>query len=164
MPEFKVGDIFLTRNMGDDGESNSSPGYWNHAAIYVGNNEVVEAQLLFGVIKVKLENFQNRYPAYVVLRHKIMDGKKAADFAKNILLGKPYRKFASIFVVPRHSDAGENCVSVVRKCIWAGTGKDPGYQIPDKLYYSTEFETIEKKFDEKWQMPPIEDYWGIIKN
>ncbi len=164
MQEYKLGDIFLTRNMGDDGENNPSPGYFNHTAIYIGDNQVVEAQLLFGVVKVDLKRFQERYPAYVVLRHQTMDGAKAVEFAKNTLLGKPYRKIASIFNIPRHSELGENCVSVVRKCIWAATGEDPGYRIPDELYYNKSFKIIETKFDDKWVMPPLTDYWGIIKN
>lgn len=164
MVEYKLGDIFLTRNMGDDGEDNPSPGYFNHCAIYIGDNQIIEAQLMFGVVKVELAKFQRRYPAYVVLRSNTIDGAKAVEFAKNTLLGKPYRKIASIFLYPRHSDLGENCVSVVRKCVWAATGSDPGYKFPDGLYYNKSFKIIETKFDDKWTMPPIEEYWGIIKN
>ena len=68
MMKIKPGDLFLTRNVGTTEEQNESPGYFNHAAIYVGDNIVVEAQLGKGVLKINLAEFQNRYPIYVILR------------------------------------------------------------------------------------------------
>ena len=39
MMKIKPGDLFLTRNVGTTEEQNESPGYFNHAAIYVGDNK-----------------------------------------------------------------------------------------------------------------------------
>lgn len=160
--KYKPGDIFLTRNIGIDETENKTFGFWNHSAIYVGNGHIIEAQEGLGVIKVKETNFKARYPVYIALRHKTLDGQKAADFAQT-LLGLPYRKISSIFVLPRRAETGLNCVSVIRLSYWEVLGRDPMWRFPDNVFYSADFVEIERKWDTNWTEPK-DDYWGIISD
>lgn len=133
MAEIWAGDIFLTRNLKE--EDNSTPGYWNHCAIYTGDNQVVEAQAgPNSVIVVSLDEFWNRYPQILVLRITNEDAmaSKMVDEAKT-LIGVEYRKVASWFNWLRGSQKGENCVSVVRKCYKAAFLVDPGWRFPDDV-------------------------------
>lgn len=131
--EVWAGDFFLTRNLKE--EDNSSPGYWNHCAIYIGNNQVVEAQAApDAVIVSDLTEFCNRYPQFLVLRitnEDNMAAKMVVEAKK--LIGTEYRKMASWFNRLRKSSKGENCVSVVRKCYTAAFVVDPGWRIPDDV-------------------------------
>jgi len=143
MMKIKPGDLFLTRNVGTTEEQNESPGYFNHAAIYVGDNIVVEAQLGKGVLKINLEEFQNRYPIYVILRPDESEEIRfrAALEAKK-LVGTNYRRLASIFFRIRR---GENCVSVVRKAYKIAFEKDPKWKIPDHIWADLRFAEIARK-------------------
>ena len=139
---FKPGNIFLTRNAGDE-RSNPTPGYFNHAAIYVGNNTVVEAQMHVNngkwsddtkfpgaVIKSDLDEFWNRYPIIRVLQLPI--DESVADEALQ-MVGLPYRRISSWFRRQRPDSRGVNCVAVVRRSVMRVTGKDPKWRIPDDI-------------------------------
>ncbi len=146
------GDIFLTRWDGLDESHNASPGYFNHCALYYGNNRIIEAQEAYGIIYSDLVKFKNRYPIYVVLRYNNnIDAAKAADVAKT-MIGLPYRKIASIFRFMRKSSRGENCVSMVRKC-YSVIGHDPGWKIPDHVWADKSFSSVARKEDPKWIAP-----------
>lgn len=142
--EFQVGDIFVTRNAGDETE-NPSPGYWNHIAVAVVNG-VVEAQLDPGqVIFSDSVEFVSRYPEIRVYRPKNMTKSKALDMSKEavMLLGTPYSRFGSLkflFWVK-----GVNCVKVARKAYELTFGVDPGWELPDDITEDVRLELIDEK-------------------
>ena len=140
----KPGDLFLTRNVGITEEYNESPGYFNHAAIYVGNNIVVEAQKEPGkVIEANLEEFKRRYPIYAILRaNQSEEVRFQAALQAKQLVGTNYRKLASFFFRWRK---GENCVSVVRKSYKTALGKDPRWRTPDHIWADKRFQEIDRK-------------------
>ena len=143
----RLGDVFVTRNAGNDEEDNTSPGYWNHAAIYGGNHEVVEAQVEphNQVILTNINEFFARYPQLRILRHKDPEiGPMAAMYART-LVGVHYRKLASIFRFLRNSRRGENCVSVVRKAIQEVSQQTVVWRIPDDVAEDEMFIVIYEK-------------------
>ena len=144
MVDLKPGDIFLTRNLKE--EDNRSPGYWNHAAIYLGNGKFAEAQgVPFNqVIISDGEEFWDRYPHFLILRWKQDIGQQIVDEAQKFL-GSPYRKFASIFL---NLKPGENCVSLVRKTVKRVTGHDPRWRRPDHILSSDLLSVIYEKGEE----------------
>ena len=131
--EIWAGDFILTRNLKE--EDNTSPGYWNHCAIYIGDNHIVEAQAgPNAVIMSDLTEFFNRYPQIIVLRVTDEDSMAAKMVEEGkALVGTPYRKIASIFNSLRNSRRGENCVTVVRKCYLTAFTIDPGWRRPDDV-------------------------------
>lgn len=168
---YELGDVFLTRNLLE--EDNTSPGYWNHSAIYVGSNTVVEAQsdpsvipqlrtrnnapllsmptreklgvLEDGqVIASDLDEFTTRYPEILVLR---LDSEyiavKMAEEAKK-LIGTRYRKIASVFKRLRRDFRGHNCVSVVRSAYQKATGENEIWRIPDHILNSGYFTVVSR--------------------
>jgi uncharacterized protein YycO len=142
----QVGDMFLTRNFKE--EDNSSPGHWNHVAMYVGGGYVVEAQEKpNAVIKVAFEDFWCRYPEILVLRYKKVTPeiqKKLASSATKYI-GVPYRRIASIFVFLRKSSRGENCTSLFRRVCRDVYGGDPKWGIPDSVLSSGLFNLVVAK-------------------
>ncbi len=133
----KEGDIFLTRHARE--EDNTSPGFWNHAAIYVGNspfdNAVVEAQAKPNkVIYTPLDVFLNRYPHILILRITDVTSYPVyvAQEARK-LIGSKYRKLASVFRFIRRDFRGHNCVSVVRTAFKRAYHYDPGWKLPDSI-------------------------------
>jgi cell wall-associated NlpC family hydrolase len=152
--EVKIGDIFITRNAGgpesdEKGGANMSPGYFNHAAIYVGDG-IVEAQAdpIDKVILSDYDEFWYRYPIIKVLRLDESVGKLAAERAKS-LVGSSYRTIASIFKHLRKTTRGENCVSVVRKAYRDALGSDPRWKIPDSIAGDNNLKLILEKDETK---------------
>ena len=140
----EIGDILLTRNEGGDEVENPTPGYYNHAAIYIGNDEIIEAQAHVkngkwssnkrdpgAVILADLNEFMKRYPIIKVLRNPKLNKDKLNEAKK--LVGTPYRLIASIFVFPRKTTRGVNCVSLVRHIIQKATKRDPRWRFPDDI-------------------------------
>ena len=129
------GDIFVTRNE----EENTTPGWWNHLAIYVGNGQIAEAQAEPGcVILTDINGFWDRYPQLLIIRHLHKDVReKAAHHARRIE-GRKYWRWASIFKTLKSPILGENCVSVVRRAYLSASGVDYGWRRPDKLVYDVE--------------------------
>jgi len=144
--KIEAGDILLTRHA--DEEKNTSPGHWNHAAMYVGNNTVVEAQEgPDAVITVDWPTFYNRYAEVLILRPQFPDyvRHRMAQAAQSIV-GSTYRKFASVFRFLRATHRGENCVSVVRKAFKQGSGGyDPHWKKPDDISHDQQLATIHRK-------------------
>ncbi len=127
------GDILLTRNW--DKRDNTTPGYWNHAAVYIGNDKVVESQVRQGVIVTSLDVFWARYPRIRVVRplkQTLMTAERMTRMA-NQFRGVKYRKIATIGPRLKRYRRSENCVSLVRKCYFAGFGFDPRWKRPDDL-------------------------------
>lgn len=133
-PDLPVGTIFVTRNL--DETLNTSPGYWNHLAIYVGDDRIVESQEQGGVIETHLDQYFARAYASPVLQvpRDPTVGEKAANKAKT-LVGLPYRKLSSMLRVDRREKSGVNCVSVVRISYAAALDKKlPDLRIPDDIF------------------------------
>ena len=127
----QLGDVLVTRNLRE--EDNTSPGVWNHVALYAGDGDVIEAQAVPNmVITSGLYEFLARYPSILVLRPRCANVQMAVDEAYK-LVGRPYRKIASAFRFLRRAHRGENCVSVLRKSFGVAYGFDPGWKIPDDL-------------------------------
>ena len=128
--DLQPGDILLTRNAGGERE-NRSPGWFNHAAMYVGDGIVVEAQMGQGVIKSEVGEFLERYPI-IRVRRLVKGAEQAAEEAKQ-MVGLSYRRLSSMFLRQRRDERGVNCVSVVRRAVKRATGSDPGWRRPDDL-------------------------------
>jgi cell wall-associated NlpC family hydrolase len=135
----QLGDIFLTVNAKE--EDNRSPGYWNHCAIYAGDNRVVEAQADPGKVIISgLTEFLARYPKIQVMRVKQLatkTGSRAGEVMAQAALkleGRTYRALVSRFKkLERAERKGENCVTVVRRAYYDGFGEDPRWKIPDHV-------------------------------
>ena len=127
-PPYQPGDILATRNATE--AENSSPGHWNHLAVYVGNGQVVEAQRGPGVIVSGFSEFIARYPEILVLRLRSGKGQAIADEVWRHV-GTPYAPLASVPRFLRRTERGNNCVSVARRGATAGIGRDPRWRKPD---------------------------------
>jgi len=145
-PVFLPGDVFLTRNANE--EENTSPGFWNHCAIYVGDGQIVEAQQDPGeVVDSKLNEFMDRYPEIRVLRVRVAPeryGVAAASRATQ-LVGTKYRLTASISKALRVVGRGDNCVSTVRRCYQYSWDNDPRWRIPDGVNEYPAFRLVWEK-------------------
>ena len=130
LPDLLPGDILATRNA--DEADNTSPGHWNHLAVYVGDGLMVESQVRRGVICTAVDDFLGRYPEWIVLRLRIGSGQAIADEARRHV-GTPYWHLASVPIRLRRTERGNNCVSVVRRAAAAprAIGRDPGWLKPD---------------------------------
>lgn len=138
------GDIVITRNEGDDREYNTSPGYWNHAAIYTGDGFVEAQPSPNEVILSNKYEFYRRYPRIRVYRLNEDKGKMATAEARK-LLGSRYRKLASMFRFLRRDRRGENCVSVVRKAYSRATGTDYKWSKPDDIANDPNLTMVDEK-------------------
>lgn len=149
------GDILLTRNAGDE-TANPSPGYFNHAAMYVGEWLIVEAQAHVedgrwsdnkrapgAVITADTVEFLERYP--IIRVRRLLKAGDAAAFEAREMVGLSYRRLSSFFRRQRPDSRGLNCVAVVRRAVTRATGDDPGWRIPDDINRSGLLQTTEDK-------------------
>lgn len=133
---FKVlplGTVFVCRNL--DESLNTSPGYWNHLAILVNADTVVESQQSQGVIETPLSAFYQRgYNLGVIFPRSKEMGEMAAKFAKQEV-GRPYGKISSIG--PFWRFGRRNCVSVIERVYARAAQKLKliGVWKPDKILY-----------------------------
>lgn len=111
--ELPLGSIVVSRST--DESLNTTPGYWNHLAIYVGDGQLVESVAGAGVVQTPWDRFQQYDARIVVLEPcNAMAGMQAAARAKQ-LIGLPYATWSSL----RRSHPasrrirGVNCVSVI---------------------------------------------------
>ena len=148
------GDILLTRNAGDE-RSNQTPGYFNHAAVYAGDQIVIEAQMYVkdgkcsddpqfpgAIIKSDFKEFWDRYPIIRVLRLPI---GSLHVLEAELMVGLPYRRISSFFRRQRPDRRGMNCVSVVRRAVMRVTGEDPGWRIPDDINNFKDIKIVTEK-------------------
>lgn len=111
----QIGTVLISRNL--DEIENTSPGYWNHCAIYVGGPIIIESQMNEGVIKTYLDTYMARaYTWFALTPIDSAVGLLAAEKA-NTLLGLPYRKLSSLWRRVRNEERGMNCV-------------DAGFRVP----------------------------------
>lgn len=130
--EIQPGDILISRNAGGE-DINTSPGWWNHTAIYIGHDRVVEAQEEQGVITSSFKEFYDRYPYVLIVRPRETSKEIQGAFIKaaESLVGREYNKGASILFLFFDFGSTENCVSTVRRAFSEAYGFDPGWRIPD---------------------------------
>jgi hypothetical protein len=136
-----LGTVYVTRNL--DERLNSSAGYWNHTAIYVGDGAVVEAQVGIGVLRAPLSEFLARpYQVLLFLPRDPAVGQRAAAYAAT-LVGQPYGPYQSLGPQRVRSwlswllwrPQPQNCVSVCRRAYEAATGYALlGWTIPDSTW------------------------------
>jgi hypothetical protein len=160
--QVQPGDIFLTRNKGDDETVNTSPGYYNHAAIFSVKNWVIEAQAApNSVIAVPVWNFFERYPEILVLRpqNKSVAIRTAETAPK--FLGQGYGLYTSIRPLWRWPSK-DNCTSLIRRIYNVVTGYDYRWHIPDSFLKTTWLTKVALKKDYESHID-IEGYKGVIK-
>ena len=149
------GDILLTRNAGGEAE-NPSPGWFNHAAMYVGDGRIVEAQAHVEngkwsdnpdapgeVIEADEAEFIERYP--IIRVRRLLNGAKEAAEEADDMVGLSYKRISSFLRRQRPDSRGVNCVSVVRRAVTRATGSDPGWRRPDDINSSRLCATTEEK-------------------
>jgi hypothetical protein len=56
--EIYPGAVLVSRNVNE--QENTSPGYWNHLAVYVGEGYVVESQEGYGVLLTPVQDYISR--------------------------------------------------------------------------------------------------------
>lgn len=131
--DIPIGSIFISRNK-KESDNDQVPGYMNHISIYLGNNELIEAQEGPGVVKTTLDEYKKRDYNFLIRFPKDKEiGKKAAQEALK-LLGSKYRFISSIFVILRRDKRGESCVSLARKAYYRAGGIDPKWGLPDTVW------------------------------
>lgn len=142
MITFKPGDIFLTRWFDED--KNSSPGYWNHAAILDEHGNIVESLMDKGVVKQDFDEWFNSLESYCVVRY--FDSQVALQAAREAAkyIGKPYRLITSTFTIigPLRTQLGLNCVALVRLCYRDAAGYDTRVSFPDNFLEREGFRKI----------------------
>ena len=164
--QLKSGDILLTVN-DERFYPNETPGNWNHCAVVLDKDWVIEAQEEIphlkdilpdgGVVKSNGWFFFERYPEILCLRFGQIDISKAAA----LYIGNPYRKISSFFIFMRKPTRGENCVSLLRRAYMDTTGEDPKWKIPDDIARDPKLMQIGWKREyENWKEP--EDWYKGI--
>lgn len=122
--EFPLGTVLISRNTNET--DNTSPGYWNHCAIYIGDDTIIEAQEGQGVIRTLYAEYIVRaYTWFGLIPIDLNIGMRAADKAKT-LVGLPYRKLSSVFL---HAHHGMNCV-------------DAGFRVPYEYALNKSFSFV----------------------
>lgn len=152
------GDILLTRNMNE----NSSPGYYNHAAIISIKNWVVESQALpMGVIAVPIWSFFKRYPEILVLR--CIDTNLANTTASLAVryIGRKYSKYMSIRPL-RLWGHGDSCISLISRIYNRATGIKHKWYIPDDLLNSSFLQPVALKKNYQDYKEPIDTFQDMI--
>ena len=140
------GDIFLTRHFDTYENQNTSPGYWNHAAICSDENHIIESTKESGVVKLEVSEWFKSIQNYIVLRYGDKDvAMKAAQYAPSLLNNK-YRMISSFFnfIGNRRIRKGLNCVSVVRLSYKYAFAIDPRWVTPDSILNSNLFKIVGK--------------------
>ena len=136
------GDIFISRWYEDD--PNTSPGYWNHCAIYYNGN-VIESLSDMGVVSWSYEEWLPRMQRVIQLRcFNEVAAENAASYAPT-LVGKPYRFIASMFrYLPWwRIKKGLNCVAVVRVAFARAFFNDPLWRTPDDIVSDDRFYSVD---------------------
>jgi uncharacterized protein YycO len=135
--EWPAGTVLVSRNKDED--QNTSPGFENHLALYIGNGIIVESQADVGVIQTPFEVYKARaYDWFPMFPVDLNVGQRAADRAKT-LVGIPYRRLSSLMPEERIEERGLNCVSVIRVSYVYAIGHSlPKLKIPDDILKMTE--------------------------
>ena len=124
------GTVLVSRNIKE--EDNTSPGYWNHLAIYVGNGQLVESQADSGVILTSWQTYWSRPYSEIAYRLPISSkvGLDASERAKK-LVGLPYATYSSFVggLGETRQALGLNCVSVTEISY-----KLRNLNVPDRIF------------------------------
>lgn len=133
-----TGDIIVTRN--DLEEENTTPGYWNHCALYVGEGWIVEALRDEGVIKRLARELLEETSQHIVMRYAANDNRFKKCMAKYGLyqVGLKY-KLISSFRLRVWRARGRNCVTVIRYAFSKTMNYDPGWRKPDDIVQDPRF-------------------------
>ena len=128
-PPYTAGTVLVSRNA--DERENTSPGYWNHTAVYIGNQQIVESQAGQGVILTSVDEFLSRqYSRIIALAPRdALAGEQAAQRAQR-LVGLRHAPGSSFFPFqgPLRQRMGLNCVSIV-EISWQAR-----FNIPDQAF------------------------------
>jgi uncharacterized protein YycO len=137
--QLEPGDIVLGGNTG------SSWGHWTHAALYLGDGQVMETFLQTGVTPMPVSRYNNYYSHAGALRVKLpKEVKEAAVARAKALTGKPFYLLAS-----RGSQTLFYCTKVawyVYKEVDPTYDLDPGgayWVVPDSITQSPLVEPIQ---------------------
>jgi hypothetical protein len=124
----------VLRSRNNDESKNTSPGYWNHLTLSIGDGWLVESQEGQGVIKTSLNVYLARdYTWEIFYPVSEIAGIRAAAEGRTFI-GLPYRKVAGILHYPVFQRRGMNCVIVVRGAYRHAYNRDfPKLIIPDHL-------------------------------
>lgn len=141
--EWPAGTVLVSRNKDDS--QNTTPGFHNHLALYLGNGIIVESQEKRGVIQIPFGEYKSRpYDWFPLFPVDEKTGQRAADKAKT-LIGIPYRKLSSLFPEELIEERGLNCVSVIRVSYVYALGKPlPKLKLPDDIL------EVEELFMRNW--------------
>lgn len=143
-PRPLLGDFLATRNELES--DNASPGHWNHVGVFAAGVVVEALRSREAVVARPWDVFYDNYPELLILRWK-QPGVCPDIAAKAMsLIGQPYRTLGSLrWRLGRRWFRGENCVSTVRHAVWAATGVDPKWRIPDDLVRDSRVEEVFSK-------------------
>ncbi|HBQ28134.1 MAG TPA: hypothetical protein DD719_01715 [Desulfotomaculum sp.] len=130
------GDILLGGNPG------SSYGFFTHAGLYIGNNQVVDMYISTGVYLTEAKTYQRYYDRAAILRVKASpDQKKAAvDYALT-QIGKPF-----FILAPKKEDGLWYCTKLIWRAYLAqGIDLDTlnsYWVLPDSFWLSPQVQVI----------------------
>ncbi|HAG08342.1 MAG TPA: hypothetical protein DCK87_02060 [Desulfotomaculum sp.] len=130
------GDILLGGNPG------SSYGFFTHAGLYVGNNQVVDMYISTGVYLAEVKTYQNYYDRAAILRVKARPGQKkaAVDYALT-QIGKPF-----FILAPKEEDRLWYCSKLLwRAYLDQGIDLDAlnsYWVLPDSFWFSPRVQVI----------------------
>jgi uncharacterized protein YycO len=130
--QLPAGAILVSRYLEE--RKNTSPGFWNHLAIYVGNGWIVESVAGRGVIYTRYEEYLNRPKVRDVMYFRDSAAGQRAALRAQSMVGIPYRTISSIFLFPRADWRGLNCDSVIRNAASAAYGRNLQIRFPDDVY------------------------------
>lgn len=135
MSNFPLGTVLYSTNL--DMSQNAPVGLCNHLAIWVGNNQIIEAQKDMdgksGVLLTPFDDYKKRKLEYNVLFPKDKHiGEMAADFART-LIGRKYGKFSSFRHLREHARR-LNCTALVALCYSHALGKEIRLTVPDEIF------------------------------
>lgn len=138
--ELYPGTIILTNNI--DPERNGGYGRFNHAAISIGSDKIVESLSETGVVTNNLENliFHPETNEFIFLVPKNLSLGSAAALAAYELNGVKYRFLSSITrFTQRNIKKGLSCISTVRHAYKKAFGYDPLWRVPDDILDNENF-------------------------
>lgn len=124
---FDIGTVLISRNY--DESENTSPGYWNHCAIYIGDDAIIEAQIGQGVIRTLYTKYITRAYTWFPLRPLDLSSGMIAACRAKMLVGLPYRKLSSVWRHVHNENRGVNCV-------------DAAFRIPYEYAFNQNFSFI----------------------
>lgn len=137
-----IGTVLVSRNI--DERENTSPGsYWNHTAIMVSSDYIVEAQPGRGVIYTHWSEYERRpYSRVVIFRPWSEYAGNLAAHRAQLMVGQRYAPYASAwpFNGPIRQRLGSNCVSTIEiaYCIPDINTPDGMFRVQHRMFHPPE--------------------------